>query len=129
MRSTVIRADFDGKRRVWAPVGGFFGSGPGLNSFKGWWRQVEQDGWMTCWWPMPFRESARVSVINHGASEPVDVEFDDIGVAAWEWTDPIIAAWEGGNQRPAPYDAGSAGPEEALALLHRDGRRWREVRP
>ena len=64
-----ISADFDGKRRVWAPVGGFFGSGPGLNPFRGWWRQVEQDGWMTCWWPMPFKESAVVSIANHGTSE------------------------------------------------------------
>jgi len=48
--------------------------------------------------------------------------------AAWGWTDPIIAAWEEAGEAPAPYDAGSAGPEAALALMHRDGRRWREVR-
>ncbi len=47
--------------------------------------------------------------------------------AAWAWTDPIIAAWEEGEQRPAPYDPGSSGPEDALMLLHRDGRRWREI--
>ncbi|UXU73939.1 MULTISPECIES: glucose-6-phosphate dehydrogenase [unclassified Paracoccus (in: a-proteobacteria)] len=49
--------------------------------------------------------------------------------AAWAWTDPIIAAWEGGSARPEPYDPGSSGPEEALRLLHRDNRRWREIRP
>ena len=48
--------------------------------------------------------------------------------AAWAWTDPIIAAWEDGKQRPEPYDAGSSGPEEALRLMHRDNRRWREIR-
>lgn len=48
--------------------------------------------------------------------------------AAWAWTDPIIAAWEEGKQRPEPYDAGSSGPEEALRLMHRDNRRWREIR-
>ncbi len=48
--------------------------------------------------------------------------------AAWAWTDPIIAAWEAGTKRPEPYDAGSSGPEEALRLLHRDNRRWREIR-
>ena len=49
--------------------------------------------------------------------------------AAWAWTDPIIAEWEAGSRRPEPYDAGSSGPEEALRLLHRDNRRWREIRP
>jgi glucose-6-phosphate 1-dehydrogenase len=48
--------------------------------------------------------------------------------AAWAWTDPIIAEWEGAGSDPALYDSGSAGPEEALALMHRDGRRWREIR-
>jgi len=48
--------------------------------------------------------------------------------AAWAWTDPIIAGWEDAKAKPARYDAGSAGPEAALELLHRDGRRWREVR-
>ncbi|MGQ0566109.1 MAG: glucose-6-phosphate dehydrogenase [Gemmobacter sp.] len=48
--------------------------------------------------------------------------------AAWAWTDPIIAGWEARGDRPQGYDAGSSGPEDALMLLHRDGRRWREIR-
>jgi len=48
--------------------------------------------------------------------------------AAWAWTDPIIAAWEDRHDKPKPYDPGSSGPEDALMLLHRDGRRWREIR-
>jgi glucose-6-phosphate 1-dehydrogenase len=48
--------------------------------------------------------------------------------AAWAWVDPIVAAWEDGGDRPHPYDAGSSGPEDALMLMHRDGRRWRELR-
>ena len=49
--------------------------------------------------------------------------------AAWAWADPAIAAWEEGSDRPKSYDAGSSGPEDALMLLHRDGRRWREIKP
>ena len=48
--------------------------------------------------------------------------------AAWAWTDPIIAGWEGRSDKPKGYDAGSSGPEDALMLLHRDGRRWREIK-
>ncbi len=47
--------------------------------------------------------------------------------AAWAWADPIIAGWEEANLTPEAYDAGSSGPEDALMLLHRDGRRWREI--
>ncbi|MDO5657675.1 MAG: glucose-6-phosphate dehydrogenase [Paracoccus sp. (in: a-proteobacteria)] len=49
--------------------------------------------------------------------------------AAWAWTDPIIETWEAATTRPEPYDAGTSGPEEALRLMHRDNRRWREIRP
>ncbi len=48
--------------------------------------------------------------------------------SAWAWTDPIIAGWEARSDKPQSYDAGSSGPEDALMLMHRDGRRWREIR-
>ncbi|MEM6408589.1 MAG: glucose-6-phosphate dehydrogenase [Pseudomonadota bacterium] len=48
--------------------------------------------------------------------------------AAWKWTDPIIEGWMARGDKPMPYEAGSSGPEDALMLLHRDGRRWREIR-
>ena len=47
--------------------------------------------------------------------------------AAWQWTDPVIQAWEDQNLKPQAYDSGGSGPEDALMLLHRDGRRWREI--
>ena len=47
--------------------------------------------------------------------------------AAWAWTDPIIQGWTGRGDRPYSYIPGSTGPEEALTLLLRDGRQWREV--
>lgn len=47
--------------------------------------------------------------------------------AAWAWTDPIISAWKARGDKPVSYDVGSSGPEEALMLMHRDGRRWREL--
>jgi len=46
--------------------------------------------------------------------------------AAWAWIDPILAAW-GDLPPPSPYDPGSVGPEDALRLMHEDGRRWREI--
>lgn len=48
--------------------------------------------------------------------------------AAWAWTDPIIARWEEAGEIPIEYDPGSSGPEDSLMLLHKDGRRWREIK-
>jgi glucose-6-phosphate 1-dehydrogenase len=48
--------------------------------------------------------------------------------AAWAWVDPIIAGWEARGTRPEAYEPATSGPEGALMLMHRDGRRWREVR-
>ncbi len=48
--------------------------------------------------------------------------------AAWAWIDPAIAAWEAASEKPRPYDIGSSGPEDALMLMHRDHRRWREIK-
>jgi len=48
--------------------------------------------------------------------------------AAWAWTDPLIAGWEARNDVPKHYEQGSSGPEDALMLMHRDGRRWREIK-
>ncbi|MCU0911001.1 MAG: glucose-6-phosphate dehydrogenase [Rhodobacteraceae bacterium] len=48
--------------------------------------------------------------------------------AAWAWADPVIRGWEERGDRPCPYDAGTTGPEEAQILMHRDARRWREIR-
>jgi glucose-6-phosphate 1-dehydrogenase len=46
----------------------------------------------------------------------------------WAVVQPILDAWRSGAApKPAIYPAGSDGPEEANALLARDGRRWRAI--
>ncbi|MEM6664850.1 MAG: glucose-6-phosphate dehydrogenase [Pseudomonadota bacterium] len=47
--------------------------------------------------------------------------------AAWAWIDPIIGGWAEAPDHPQPYDSGGSGPENALMLIHKDGRRWREL--
>jgi len=100
MRTVVISISFDGKERVCAPVGEFFGCGPGLNPFKGWWRQVQSNGWMSCWWPMPFKRKASVKIINYGQAA-LSVELGDIGITHWPWTDRTMyfnSTWRMENQ-------------------------------
>ncbi len=48
--------------------------------------------------------------------------------AAWAWTDPIIEGWQSRDDRPLSYEPCTSGPEESAMLLHRENRRWREIR-
>lgn len=46
--------------------------------------------------------------------------------AAWKWIDPILEAWEINNQPVRSYSAGTWGPNQAVALIERDGRTWND---
>ena len=50
----------------------------------------------------------------------------DEAEAAWIWIDAIVAGWRRAGLAPTPYEAGSWGPDEARALVERDGHRWHE---
>ncbi len=84
-RQTVLAAEFDGISTVWCPVGDFFGSGVGVNPYRGWWREICEDGQMICYWPMPYRESCQLQLKNHGA-QSVTVTIE-VTTGAWTWDD------------------------------------------
>ncbi|XMO85373.1 glycoside hydrolase family 172 protein [Algibacter sp. AS12] len=95
-RSIVIKMEFDEAQTVWCPIGDFFGSGIGLNPFKGWNRTVSDDGTMTCRWVMPFQNTAKVSLINLGETS---VNFNlKVTGSKWKWDENSMyfnAAWNG----------------------------------
>lgn len=45
---------------------------------------------------------------------------------AWRWVDGIIDSWEKATMPVQPYVAGTWGPTDAVKLMDRDGREWRE---
>jgi glucose-6-phosphate 1-dehydrogenase len=48
--------------------------------------------------------------------------------AAWRVVQPVIDAWTVTKKPDFPdYPAGSSGPDEADAMLRRDGRSWRKI--
>ncbi len=82
-RSVVVMIEFDGRQTVWCPAGDFFGSGVGVNPFTGWWRTVDKEGWMSCYWVMPYRESCRMTLVNVGEQD-VSVEWK-VDTGPWQW--------------------------------------------
>ncbi len=101
MRFVILKMECDGQPTIWCPIGDFFGSGIGLNPYQGWYRNVAEDGTMSCRWVMPYQENAKVSVLNLGA-ESINLEMKAT-VGDYTWTDNSMyfnAAWRG--QTPVP---------------------------
>lgn len=51
----------------------------------------------------------------------------DEAEAAWSWIDGIERGWAANAATVAPYEQGSAGPEESDRLLRADDRAWRPL--
>ena len=73
LENTRVRITFDGRTTVDAPIGEFFGSGLGAYDVRTMMSSIDPaQGWFTSWWPMPFREHAKVELVNDG-----DVPLDE----------------------------------------------------
>jgi glucose-6-phosphate 1-dehydrogenase len=60
--------------------------------------------------------------------DPTLFQRSDMVEAGWSVAGPILDVWKALPPRSFPnYAAGSWGPQEAEALLERDGRRWRRI--
>jgi len=71
LRSTILKIEFDGKQTVWCPLGDFFGSGVGSHPLKSWYRSVGKDGTLTCNWVIPYRNFAKITIINKGIANVI----------------------------------------------------------
>ena len=85
LRSLVWTASFDGEQTVWCPLGDFFSAADRLHRFRMWSRAVDEDGWMTCQWVMPYARAGVVTVQNLGPS-PADLEVA-VTTGDWNWDD------------------------------------------
>jgi len=75
LRELAIRISWDGQQApsVWAPLGDFFGTAPGINKYKSFPLGMTDDGFYSLWY-MPFEKSALVQIANDGAADrTVDV--------------------------------------------------------
>jgi hypothetical protein len=83
LRSTVLKASFDGNQTVWVPVGEFFGTGYIMSPHKTWMNQTSEDGYMESFWVMPFRENCRIIFVNYGKYKiKVDGRY---GISEYRW--------------------------------------------
>jgi len=89
LREPVITIHFDDETEpsVWAPLGDFFGSTPGINPYQSLPVGMTEDG--TCYsnWYMPFGKRARIAISNL-SGQAIDIRF-----ALWE--KPVV--WRAGE--------------------------------
>ncbi len=76
LRELTVSMFWDGETNasVWAPLGDFFGSSCGYIPFQSLPLGMQSNGWMYCYWYLPFASGARMVLANDGsASRNVDV--------------------------------------------------------
>jgi hypothetical protein len=71
LREIVIQIRWDGERSsaVWAPLGDFFGTAPGVNVYRSLPCGMTEDGWFYANWFMPFAKGAEIRFVNEGKQE------------------------------------------------------------
>jgi hypothetical protein len=83
LRSTILKIEFDGEQTVWCPLGDFAGGGVGARPIQSWYRTTTNDGEMISRWVMPYRKSARISILNLG-DKSVNVSLKVVS-DKWKW--------------------------------------------
>ena len=82
-----LRIRFDGRRTVDAPLGEFFGSGLGPARVRALMFAMDPGlhGWMTSWWPMPFRSGATLALVNASDTSIAagDLQMKSARSSAW----------------------------------------------
>jgi hypothetical protein len=68
LREIVLEIRWEGERSpsVWAPLGDFFGTAPGVNRYRSLPCGMTGDGWFYANWFMPFARSVEIKVVNQG---------------------------------------------------------------
>jgi hypothetical protein len=96
LRGLVIRAYWDGERdpSVEAPLDDFFGVGFGERAEVTSLLVTQLSGGMNCYWPMPFRERALITITNYGSVtvDAVYAHFDLVHVPSVASDEPYFHA-------------------------------------
>ncbi|WP_299667913.1 glycoside hydrolase family 172 protein [uncultured Polaribacter sp.] len=76
LRKTILEIAWDGEKNpsVWSPIGDFFGSAPGFNTYKTLPMGMVGDE-MYSYWYMPFLKGAKITLHNY-SDHPVDVTLE-----------------------------------------------------
>jgi hypothetical protein len=69
LRATILTISFDGRTTVRAPLGDFFGTGPGLSPTSSRMTAITPEGELVSHWPMPFVERVKFALEGPGSPD------------------------------------------------------------
>jgi len=74
LRNARLRISFDGQQTVDSPLGEFFGSSFGRYKVRSLFYGIDPDpsGYFSSWWPMPYRQSATITLVNNSTTPITD---------------------------------------------------------
>lgn len=94
-----LQVEFDGRTMVDSPLGEFFGAGLGANPVRSlmFGTSAQPDGSLVLcdWWPMPFAQAARVTLVNAGAGPVTGIVSDVVTVPDAEWAPALTSGRAG----------------------------------
>ena len=96
LRNVLVTADWDDEENaIWAPLGDFFGTAPGLNPYPGYPTGITKEGTLYSYWYMPFGNRAVLSLRNGSEAylsgsvkiytEPLSVPMDQLLYFRADW--------------------------------------------
>ncbi|MHC4756393.1 MAG: glycoside hydrolase family 172 protein, partial [Planctomycetota bacterium] len=127
LRELALSIAWDGEEKpsVWAPLGDFFGTAPGINEYRSLPLGMTDDGFYA-YWLMPFSNGAQINLINDG-KQPREVAFE-ITHRAMENADELLrfhAKWHRDSfpgRDPELYYRGERYPDWPVLITSGAGR-------
>ncbi|MFO0812645.1 MAG: glycoside hydrolase family 172 protein [Gemmatales bacterium] len=106
LRQVVLTINFDGAKspQVLAPLGDFFGTGPGCNPLSTLPLRVTASGKLTCHWIMPYARNARLTLKNLGGQN-VNVQVSLTHVP-YRWNERSLhfhTSWQSASFQSRPF--------------------------
>lgn len=101
MRQLIVQIAFDGRQTVSVPLSDFSAGGMGAPATESWYLSSDGKGRVISRWVMPYREDARISLLNlspHNVEAGISVRTD-----RWNWDDRTLyfhASWRQENGIP-----------------------------
>jgi hypothetical protein len=93
-----VQLSFDGRTTVDAPVAEFFGAGLGERNVRSLMFAMDAapGGWYSAWWPMPFRSTASISLVNTTGAPVSNVQAEITSAPGTQWTAELSATGNAG---------------------------------
>jgi D-arabinan exo alpha-(1,3)/(1,5)-arabinofuranosidase (non-reducing end) len=119
-----LRISFDGRTTVDSPVGEFFGAGLGPGTVRSLLFAAGSgaNAWYSTWWPMPFAQTATISLVNNTSSAVSGINTEVTVDPDSQWTTALADGSAGYFSTQSHSGATTAGQDWTFADQSGEGK-------